>query len=132
MKTIEKISEGTNYSAVSVGKMDDLREYELPMGPDVIIKGKVFTGQALKCSGAEMSFQSFAPGQSNGLLHTHKTHEEIYIIVKGEGEYQVDGQKFPVSEGSLIRVAPNGKRTLRNTGSTPMVMICIQYKAKLV
>lgn len=39
MKTIEKISEGKNYSAVNVGKIDEIINYELPMGPDVVIKG---------------------------------------------------------------------------------------------
>ena len=62
-------------------------------------------------------------------LHTHKTHEELYIILKGEGQYQVDGEIFPVSEGTIIRVAPDGKRALKNTGSENLTMLCIQYKA---
>ena len=36
---------------------------------------------------------------------------------------------IPVAEGSVIRVAPEGKRALKNTGSEDMVMLCIQYKA---
>ena len=63
------------------------------------------------------------------VLHTHKTHEELYIILKGEGQYQVDGEIFPVSEGTIIRVAPDGKRALKNTGSENLTMLCIQYKA---
>lgn len=31
-----------------------------------------------------------AGSQDSGFLHTYKTHEELYIILKGEGEYQVD------------------------------------------
>ena len=69
------------------------------------------------------------PGQDSGFLHTHKTHEELYFILKGEGEYQVDGEVFPVTEGSIIRVAPEGKRALKNTGKDEMLMLCIQYKA---
>ena len=76
-----------------------------------------------------MSFQQFAPGGSVGFLHTHKTHEELYIILGGDGEFQVDGQVFPVGEGSVVRVSPAGRRSLRNTGDSPMTMICIQYKA---
>ena len=129
MKTIKVISEGKNYSAISVGKMSELREHKLVMGPNVIIDGKVFVGQSLKTTGAEMSFQFLASGEGSGFLHTHKTHEELYIIVKGEGEYQVDGEIFPISEGSVVRVSPVGKRALRNTGAAPMVMICIQYKS---
>ena len=129
MKQIEKISTGKNYAAVNVGKMNEIIEHELPMGPDVIIKGKVFAGQAVGATGSELSFQTLVPGQDSGFLHTHKTHEELYIILKGEGHYQVDGEVFSVSEGAIIRVSPEGKRALKNTGNENLTMLCIQYKA---
>lgn len=129
MKQIETISTGKNYAAVNVGKMNEIIEHELPMGPDVTIKGKVFAGQAVGATGSELSFQTLVPGQDSGFLHTHKTHEELYIILKGEGHYQVDGEVFPVSEGAVIRVSPEGKRALKNTGSENLTMLCIQYKA---
>lgn len=129
MKKVEKVAGGANFAAVTVGKMDELDRYELVMGPGVEIPGKVFVGGDLHTTGAEMSFQQFAPGGSAGFLHTHKTHEELYIIVSGEGQFQVDGKVFPVGEGSVVRVSPAGRRSLRNTGAGPMTMICIQYKA---
>ncbi|MBR5352112.1 MAG: cupin domain-containing protein [Bacteroidales bacterium] len=129
MKQIETISTGKNYAAVNIGKMNEIIEHELPMGPDVTIKGKVFAGQAVGATGSELSFQTLIPGQDSGFLHTHKTHEELYIILKGEGHYQVDGEVFPVSEGAIIRVSPEGKRALKNTGSENLTMLCIQYKA---
>ncbi len=129
MKQIETIKTGRNYAAVNVGKMDEIIGYELPMGPDVTIKGKVFVGQAVGATGSELSFQTLVPGQDSGFLHTHKTHEELYFILKGEGQYQVDGEVFPVGEGSVIRVSPEGKRALKNTGSENLTMLCIQYKA---
>ena len=129
MKKIETIKTGKNYAAVNVGKMNEIIEHELPMGPDVTIKGKVFVGQAVGATGSELSFQTLVPGQDSGFLHTHKTHEELYFILKGEGQYQVDGELFPVGEGSVIRVSPEGKRALKNTGSENLTMLCIQYKA---
>ena len=128
MRTIENIKSGKNYAAVNVGRMDQIIEHELPMGPNVI-QGKVFVGQALGVTGSELSFQTLVPGQDSGFLHTHKTHEELYFILKGEGLYQVDGEQFAVSEGTVIRVSPDGKRALKNTGTTDMVMLCIQYRA---
>ncbi len=129
MKKIETIKTGTNYAAVSVGKLSEIIEHELPMGPDFVLKGKVFVGQAVGATGSELSFQTLLPGQDSGFLHTHKTHEELYIILKGEGHYQVDGDIFPVSEGTVIRVSPDGKRALKNTGTDNLTMLCIQYKA---
>lgn len=130
MKTVEKISEGTAYSAISVGTMNGLEEHTLVLAPGVEIPGKVFIGSTLQATGAEISFQSFAPNAETGFLHTHKTHEELYIFVSGKGEFQVDGNVFPISEGSVVRVAPSGKRSVRNTGSEHLVMICVQYKSE--
>lgn len=129
MKEIKVTAKGKNYSSVSIGKLDDLRDFKLSFGPRHEVSGKVFVGQALGASGAEMSFQSFLPGEGSPFLHAHKTHEELYIVLKGEGEYLIDGKILPLSEGSIVRVAPAGKRALRNTGKTNMIVICIQYKA---
>ena len=128
MKTIETIKNGKNFTAVNVGKLSDIKDYVLPLG-EIEIPGKVFVGQALQTTGSELSFQTLVPGQDSGFLHSHKTHEELYFILRGEGEYQVDGEVFPVTEGSIIRVAPEGKRALKNTGKDEMLMLCIQYKA---
>lgn len=128
MKTVEKISDGAGYSAVTVGKFAELNNFILALSPEIQIPGKVFIGAAAGATGAELSFQVFEPGTGTPFLHTHKTHEELYIFVKGNGEFQVDGTVFPIAEGSVVRVAPAAKRTLRNTGNEPMTMICIQYK----
>lgn len=128
MKTVEKISEGAGYSAATVGKLADLNDFTLMFSPEVKIPGKVFVGAQIGTTGAELSFQVFEPGTGTPFLHIHKTHEELYIFVKGSGEFQVDGTVFSIGEGSIVRVAPAAKRTLRNTGDEPMIMLCMQYK----
>ena len=94
------------------------------------VEGKIFLGQELGMTGAEVSLQCLDAGEDAPFLHSHKTHEEIYVIISGKGEYEVDGEKMAVSEGSVIRVAPAGVRALRNTSDNEMVMMCIQYEAK--
>ena len=128
MKQIEKIATAENFSAVNVGKLEELGDYLLELGPEVKIPGKVFGGVALGATGGEFSFQIFRPGTETGFLHTHKNHEELYFFLKGKGEFQVDGQIFPVSEGSVVRVAPDGKCSVRNNGSEPLIMLCVQYR----
>lgn len=127
MKSLQTTTSRKNFTVVNVGKLSEIKDYVLPLG-DIQIPGKVFVGQALQTTGSELSFQSFAPGQDSGFLHTHKNHEELYFILKGEGLYQVDGECIPVSEGSIVRVAPEGKRALKNTGDSEMLMLCVQYK----
>ena len=95
MKEIKKIAEGKNFTAVDFGKMKDLGDYVLNFG-EVKIPGKVFGGQVLGTKGSEFSFQIYQPGQEGGFYHTHKTHEELYFVLSGKGEYQVDGVNIPL------------------------------------
>ena len=129
MKKIETIAQGKNFAAANFGKLSEIIEHELPMGPDFTLQGKVFVGQTVGTTGSELSFQTLVPGQDSGFLHTHKTHEELYIILRGNGTYQVDGEQFSVSEGTVVRVSPDGRRALKNPGSENLTMLCIQYKA---
>ncbi len=125
---MEKVAAGEHFTAVDAGKMAQLGEYRLQLAPGVELPGKVFGGAAVGATGAEFSFQSFAPGTETGFLHTHRTHEELYFFLSGRGEFQVDGECFPVGEGSVVRVAPEGRRSVRNNGSEPLVMLCVQYR----
>ena len=104
MKQIETIKSGKNFSAVSVGKMSEIIEHVLPMGPDVTIQGKVFAGQAVGATGSELSFQTLVPGQDSGFLHTHKTHEELYIILciqyKANAFTEADS---PMTDGVILQ-----------------------------
>lgn len=128
MKEIIKIAEAKNFSAVNIGKLADVEDYVLELGADMKIPGKVFGGLALRASGGDFSFQVFQPGTETGFLHNHKTHEELYFFLSGKGQFQVDGEIFPVEEGSVVRVAPDGKRSVRNSGTEPLIMLCVQYK----
>lgn len=128
MKQIETIASAENFSAINVGKLQELGNYELALSPEIKIPGKVFGGAAVHATGGEFSFQLFLPGTETGFLHTHKEHEELYFFLSGKGEFQVDGKIFPVCEGSVVRVAPAGKRSVRNNGTEPLIMLCVQYK----
>lgn len=128
MKQVKTILKAENVTAVDFGKLSNLSEYVLELSPDMKIPGKVFGGALVGATGGEFSFQSFAPGTETGFLHTHKNHEELYFFLRGNGEFQVDNQIFPVTEGSVVRVAPNGKRSIRNNGTEPLVMLCVQYR----
>lgn len=128
MKTPKTIISAANVTAANFGKFSNLNDYVLELGQEVKIPGKVFGGGAVGATGGEFSFQSFAPGSETGFLHTHKNHEELYFFLSGKGEFQVDGEVFPIEEGSVVRVAPDGKRSVRNNGNEPLVMLCVQYK----
>ena len=129
MRKVEPISENKNYTAVNIGCLDELTNYSFlhpKTGKEVT--GKVFVKEATKATGTEISFTTIPPKSELGYFHFHNKDEEVYIILKGSGYYQVDNDCFFITEGSIIRVAPEGKRGLCNTSDEPMVYICIQSK----
>jgi mannose-6-phosphate isomerase-like protein (cupin superfamily) len=129
MKKVEMISENKNYTAVNVGRLENIENYSL-IHPKLKteIKGKVFLKDPTKSTGTEISFTKIPPKSELGYFHIHFKDEEIYIILKGSGYYQVDDDCFPIQEGSVIRVSPEGVRSLCNTSEEDMIYICIQAK----
>jgi len=129
MKTIEKTSSGNHYTAVSIGRLDELMEYSFvhPVNKKEI-EGKVFLKEATGATGTEISFQMLPPHTNLNYFHRHRKNEETYIFVKGTGVYQVDDSCFQVSEGSVVRISPEGIRTISNTSDEPLIYIVIQSK----
>lgn len=129
MRRIEKISESKNHTAINIGHLKDINTYSLihpKLGSE--IKGKVFLKGSTRATGTEISITLIPPKSELGYFHKHNKDEETYIILKGFGYYQVDDDCFQIQEGSVIRVAPEGVRSLCNTSDEDMVYICIQAK----
>lgn len=129
MKKVETISENKNFTAINVGRLDRIVDYSfIHPKTQKEVTGKVFVKEATKATGSEISFTTIPPQTELPYFHIHNKDEETYIILRGSGYYQVDEDCFPITEGSVIRVAPAGKRGLCNTSNEPMVYICIQTK----
>ena len=129
MKTIKEISENRNYTAVNIGKLNNLDVYSIihpKNGQEV--RGKVFLKEATKATGTEISVQTLPAKTELPYFHTHEQNEETYIVLKGFGFFQVDNDCFPVEEGSVVRIAPLAKRGFCNTSDEPMVLIVIQSR----
>lgn len=129
MKQIEKLSESGNYTAVNLGKLDELMEFSLihPVRKH-LIEGKVFLKDATQATGTEISFNMLPPKTEQPYFHIHRKNEETYIILKGFGFFQVDDECFGIKEGSVIRVAPAGRRGIRNDSDETMIYMVVQAK----
>lgn len=124
------ISEGNNYSAIEIGKLQNLADHSFPhpkLKQDV--PGKLFVGEILKSTGIEVSFQIMPANSNIPFSHSHTNQEEIYIFIKGKGQFQVDNNLFDIQEGSIVRVAPKGARTWRNNSDDTMILLVVQAKA---
>lgn len=129
MNNIIQIAENKNYTAVNIGKLDQLSEHSLihPINKQ-IIEGKAFLIEATRSTGTEISFNTLPPNTELSYFHIHEQNEETYIVLKGSGNFQVDEDSFPISEGSVIRVAPKGVRGMCNISNEAMIYIVIQSK----
>ncbi|MBW4443593.1 MAG: cupin domain-containing protein [Plectolyngbya sp. WJT66-NPBG17] len=121
---------GKKFAILDLGKFEGLDQFVFE-APEVKIKreGKVFLKDLLNLSGAEISINKLPAYESIPFYHTHRQNEEIYIFLSGTGEFQIDGEIFPVGEGSIVRVDPAGERCWRNCGETDLYCVVIQVKA---
>jgi len=126
-----KTKNGPNFTTIDLGPLAQLDQYKfkhpaLPREMD----GKVFLNQTLGLTSSEISINKLAPRTSILFYHKHRLNEEIYLFIKGEGEFQIDDNVLPISEGTVVRVAPEGERCWRNTSATEdLYCIVIQARA---
>ena len=107
---------GENFAVVDVGKFSELHQFTFEAPENTLkLEGKVFLKELLNLTSAEISLNKLPSKKSVLFYHKHRLNEEIYIFVRGSGEFQVDDRIFPVGEGTVVRVDPEGERCIRNT-----------------
>ena len=116
METMEKKASGKGYAAASIG---NLAEFE----------GKAFIKDVIGTTSVEVSFGTIAPGESLPFCHHHLQNEEVYIVISGNGVFTLGNDEVEAASGTVVKVEPPVSRTIRCTGNTPLVYLCIQGKA---
>lgn len=121
---------GENFTVVDLGEFSSLERFsvELPKA-NIKVEGKLFLKELLHLTSAEISVNKLPPRQSVPFYHKHRLNEEIYIFIRGKGEFQVDDKVFPVSEGTIVRVNCDGERCWRNNSDEELHCIVIQARA---
>ena len=64
------------------------------------------------------------PGESPREFHCHTGFEECMYVLSGHGETHTELGEFPVAAGDTILVPPGELHVTRNTGSTPLQLLC--------
>jgi mannose-6-phosphate isomerase-like protein (cupin superfamily) len=64
------------------------------------------------------------PGQSTQ-RHYHERSEEIYLVTKGSGELEIDGESVRVRPGDAILIPPGAWHTLENNGTSELTILCM-------
>lgn len=74
------------------------------------------------------AWMTIAPDQSS-ITHAHD-EEETFLILSGNGEMEVDGEKRLVEKGDVIYLPRFSKHKLRNISSTdPLELLCVWWCA---
>lgn len=115
METIRKIDSGEKFTHATIGTLS-------------AFAGKQFIKDCAGTTGCEISFGTLNPGEAAPFFHSHKQNEEVYLVLRGAGDFQVDNTAFPIAEGSIVRVATHCNRSLRCTSAEGMLYLCIQVK----
>jgi len=66
---------------------------------------------------------TLAPGQQTE-RHYHAASEELYYLVDGEGEMEIDGERSPVGPGDAILIPPGAWHQITATGGTELRFLC--------
>jgi mannose-6-phosphate isomerase-like protein (cupin superfamily) len=64
------------------------------------------------------------PGQATA-RHYHRLTEEIYLVTKGSGELEVDGETRRVRPGDAILIPRGSWHTLENDGTSELLIMCM-------
>jgi mannose-6-phosphate isomerase-like protein (cupin superfamily) len=66
---------------------------------------------------------TLAPGAST-VRHHHRVSEEIYYLVEGTGEMDLDGERADVGPGDAILIPPGAWHRITATGDGPLRFLC--------
>ena len=57
--------------------------------------------------------------------HYHERSEEIYLVTKGSGSLDVDGETRRIRPGDAILIPPGAWHTLENDGTSELTILCM-------
>jgi mannose-6-phosphate isomerase-like protein (cupin superfamily) len=117
---------GKNFECFHAGDFNKLGQYVVDLPADRI-ESKVFLKERMGLLGIEVSLGCMPAGTTFPIYHRHTNNDELYIFVKGRGQFQVDDKIFDVSEGSSVKITPEAKRVWRNNGKEDLHYLYIQY-----
>ena len=78
------------------------------------------TGGTVNQSLAEATLE---PGQAT-TRHYHRDAEEIYFVLEGDGEMEIEGDRARVRVGEAIPIAPGARHQIRNVGPGSLRLLC--------
>jgi mannose-6-phosphate isomerase-like protein (cupin superfamily) len=64
-----------------------------------------------------------SPGQATE-RHYHAVSEEVYFVLEGVGEMEIDGAHAPVGVDDAVPIPAGSRHQIRNTGTARLRFLC--------
>jgi uncharacterized cupin superfamily protein len=111
-KESNMVKMGNNFKVSSIGEISKI--------------GRVTLHNEIGMTGSEVSINNLPAGVSVPFVHAHKQNEELYIILKGKGQFYIDGEEFAVVEGDALRLDLAAVRCVKADANSSLSYVCIQ------
>lgn len=66
---------------------------------------------------------TLAPGRATA-RHYHAESEEVYFVLEGEADLEIDGDVRRVRAGDAIPIPPGSRHEVTNVGTLPLRFLC--------
>ena len=99
-------------------KLDDIGGEVIKDNAQYLLKDNAFGKNLILSSTFLRANQS-----TNG--HTHSGQEEVYMFIKGEGEMQIDDERFSVKEGDVVCIEDGEFHRVFNTLLFGLYFVCV-------
>jgi mannose-6-phosphate isomerase-like protein (cupin superfamily) len=84
---------------------EDLEDVGAGFGGAADLEFRLAT-RALELERSGLGYQRVPPGYRFPYGHTHKTQEEVYVVLRGGGRMKLDEEIIELREWDAVRVAP--------------------------
>ena len=108
--------------------MSDYTRIDLTDAPDVLgdYPGEMrFLTGPLEAEQSALTYRRMPPGTGGrgSYGHSHKTQEELYLVVEGTLTFKIGDDVFEAGPGTAVRLAPAAVRSVHNDSDADVVLV---------
>lgn len=104
---------------MNIGHRDDIKAYTGSDGSMIRELASPANSPLIRHSLAEIRHPPGTASQE----HLHLQAEEVYYVLEGSGEIQVDGRVFPLTRGDIVVIVPGQRHKVWQVGRGDLVLM---------
>jgi mannose-6-phosphate isomerase-like protein (cupin superfamily) len=105
---------------VHVRSREDAEPFTTLDGSEIRVLLDARLGGAVNQSLAEATL----PAGGSTRRHRHPRSEELYVLLEGRGEMEVDGARRPVAPGDAVLIPPGARHQITASAAAPLRFLC--------